>query len=78
MKAFADDNTDVVEMMISLLNRVENTLVKGENAGCQHFFLFPYCFPKPSSLRSLKVGMGLDCAVKSQLRELLQQISFSN
>ena len=33
LKAFADDKIDVVEMMISLLDRVENTVGKGENAG---------------------------------------------
>ena len=46
---------NVARIMISLLDRVENTLGKGENAGDQHFLLFPQCFPKPSSLRSLKV-----------------------
>ena len=35
--------------------RVKNIVGKGENAGYQHFLLFPQCFPKPSSLRSLKV-----------------------
>ena len=42
-------------MTISLCDRVENTVGKGESAGHQHFFLFPQCFPKPSSLESLKV-----------------------
>ena len=41
--------------MISLLDRIENNVGKGENAGNQHFLLFPQCFPKPSSLESLKV-----------------------
>ena len=41
LKAFADDKIDVVEMMISLLDRVENTAGKRENAGYQHFLLFP-------------------------------------
>ena len=54
LKAFADEKLDVVKMMISLLDSVENTLGKRENAGYQHFLLFPQCFPKPSSLRSLK------------------------
>ena len=31
---------DVVQMMISLLGRVENTVEKGENSGYQHFRLF--------------------------------------
>ena len=37
------------------LGRVENIVGKGENAGNQHFLLFPQCFTKPSSLGSLKV-----------------------
>ena len=48
-KAFADDKLIVAKMMIALLNRVENTVVKGENADYQHFLLFPQCFPKPPS-----------------------------
>ena len=46
-------------MMISLFERVENTVEKGENAGYQHFLLFPQCFTKPSSTRSFKVGIAL-------------------
>ena len=54
-KAFADDKLKAAEMKISLFDRVENTVGKGENAGYQHFLLFPQYFPKPSSLGSLKV-----------------------
>ena len=35
-------------MMISLYDRVENIVGKGENAGYQHFLLFPQCFQKAS------------------------------
>ena len=56
LKAFADDKLNVAQMTMSLSDRVENTVGKGENAGSQHFFLFPQCFPKLSSLGSLKVG----------------------
>ena len=35
-------------MIISVFNRVENTVGKGENAGFQHFLLFPQCFEKAS------------------------------
>ena len=42
-------------MMISQFDRLENNMGKGENAGNQHFLLFPQCFQKPSSLGSLKV-----------------------
>ena len=45
-------------MTISLFDREENTVGKGENAGYQHFLLFPQCFPKPlASLGSLKIGV---------------------
>ena len=50
LKAFADEKLHVAKMTISLLDRVGNTVVKGENAGYQHFLLFPQCFPKPFSL----------------------------
>ena len=56
-KAFADDKLKVDKMMISLLDRVENSVGKGENAGYQHFLLFPQCFPKPTCLGSLKSGL---------------------
>ena len=57
LEAYADDKIDVVKRMISLFERAEKTVGKGENAGYQHFLLFPQCFPKPSSLESLKVGI---------------------
>ena len=41
--------------MISLIDRIENTAGKEENAGYQNFLL--QCFPKPLSLRLLKVGI---------------------
>ena len=52
LKEFADKKLNVAKMTISLFDRVENTVGKGENAGYQHFLLFPLCFPKPSSLWS--------------------------
>ena len=36
--AFADDKLNVAKMMISRLDRAENTLGNGENAGYQNFF----------------------------------------
>ena len=53
MEAFADDKLNVTEMPISLCDRVENNVGKGENTGYQHFLLFPQCFPKLSSLESV-------------------------
>ena len=50
LKAVADDKLDIDKMTISLLERLENTEGKGEDAGYQHFLLFPQCFPGPSSL----------------------------
>ena len=55
LKAFADNKSKGAKMMISLFDRAENTVGKGENAGYQHVLLFPQCFPKLSSVGSLKV-----------------------
>ena len=57
LKAFADDNLHRVQLMEFLFNRIENIMGKGENAGNQHFLLFPICFQNASSLRLLKVGI---------------------
>ena len=46
LKAFADDKLNVNKMTISLSDRVENTEGKGENAGYQHFLIFPSVFSK--------------------------------
>ena len=53
LKAFADDIRNVTEILISLSDRIENIVGKGENAGCQHFLLFTQCFQKPSLSGSL-------------------------
>ena len=52
LRAFADNKLNVAKRAISLSDGVENTVGKGENAGYQHFLLFPQRFPKPSSLKS--------------------------
>ena len=46
--------------MKNVLGMVENILGKGENAGYQHFLLFPKCFKKPHSSGQEKS----DCVVK--------------
>ena len=46
-----------VALMISVFDRLENVAGKGENAGYQHFLLFPQCFQNASFLGSLKVGI---------------------
>ena len=43
--------------MIFDFDRVENIVRTGENAGYQHFLLFPQCFQKASFSGSLKVGI---------------------
>ena len=59
LKALADDNLKikVAKIMISLLDRVENIVEKGENAGYQHFLLFPQYFQKACFPGLLKVGI---------------------
>ena len=45
-KAFADDKIKVPKIMIFVCDRDENIVGKGENAGYQHFLLFPQCFQR--------------------------------
>ena len=44
IKAPADDKIDKTEKLKFILASVENIVVKRENAGYQHFLLFPQCF----------------------------------
>ena len=53
----ADDKINVNEKLKFDIGGVENIVGKGENAGYQHFLLFPQCFQKASSSGSLKVGL---------------------
>ena len=46
-------------MLISLFDKVENTMGKGENAGYQHFLLFPQCFQEAYFSGLLKVRIVL-------------------
>ena len=57
MKAFADNKINATEKLKFHLERVENIVGKGKNAGYQHFLLFPQCFQKASDTGSLKVGI---------------------
>ena len=57
LKAFADDKLNSTDKLKFVLGRVENIVRKGENAGYQHFLLFPQCFQMASFSRSLKVGI---------------------
>ena len=62
LKAVADDKSNVAAKLKFVLGRVENIVGKGENAGYQHFLLFPQCFQKASLLGVVK---SRDCVVKS-------------
>ena len=55
LKAFEDDKTFVTQKLKFVSGRVENVMGKGENAGHQHFRLFPQCFQKTSYTALLKV-----------------------
>ena len=57
LKRYADWKLNLAKMIIPPFDRVENTVGKGENAGCQHFLLFPKSFPDILSLESSEVGI---------------------
>ena len=57
LKACADNKINLIEKLKFALNRTENIVGKGENAGYQHFLLFPQCFQKLSFQEVLKVGI---------------------
>ena len=58
LKAFADDHSKVnLKTKFALGGGAENIVGKGNNAGYQHFLLFPQCFQKASFLGSVKVGI---------------------
>ena len=44
VKAFADDKSNVTQNVKSVYHKVEKIVERGENAGYQHFLLFPQCF----------------------------------
>ena len=45
-KALADKKLHATKIKISVIDRVENIVGKGENVGYQHFLLFLQCFQK--------------------------------
>ena len=63
-KAIADDKIHLNEKLKLVLKRVENIVGEGENAGNQHFLLFPQCFF--FKVVSFRVVNSRDCVVKSQ------------
>ena len=62
LKKFEDDKINVAEMTISLSDRVENTVEKGENAGYRHLLYFPALFSEAFFFRIVK---SRDCVIKS-------------
>ena len=40
LNTFGDEKLDTVQMMVSVFDKIENIVGKGENAGYQHFLLF--------------------------------------
>ena len=55
MKKFTAVKLVVARMMGYVSDSVENIVRKGENAGYQHFLLFPQCFQEVSLLPWFKV-----------------------
>ena len=43
--------------MISVTDKEENIVGKGENAGYQHFLIIPQCFRRPSFVGPRKLWM---------------------
>ena len=69
--------------MTSVFDRKENIVGKGENAGYQHFLLFPRCFQKASFLG---VVISRDCVVilstvlpvlSDHSREVMKVVSYN-
>ena len=49
LKVFADDKLNITQNIKVVFHRIANILGKEENAGYQHFLLFPHCFQKAFS-----------------------------
>ena len=76
MKAFADNKLNVSEKFKFVLERVENIVGKGENAGYQHFLFFPECFQKASVFKKAVKGQD-GKEVKSSFLMLLNTLACS-
>ena len=48
LKVLAQDKINMTENLNYFFGRLENIVGKGENAGYQHFLLFPQCFQMDS------------------------------
>ena len=49
LKAFADNKLNITQNVKVIFHSIENIVGKEENAGYQHFLLFPQCFQKAFS-----------------------------
>ena len=57
LRALADNELKVVQMIISVFDDIEKIVRKGENAGHQHFVLFLLYFSKVRSILSSKAKL---------------------
>ena len=57
LKAYADGKINVTQAIRFVVYRIENIVEIGENAGYQHFLLFPQCFHKLSIPETYKPGI---------------------
>ena len=64
LKAFSEDKRNLTKKMEFASVRIENIVGKEENAGYQHFLLFPQCFQKAPFSGSLKVGKATTTSFK--------------
>ena len=55
LKAFTVDKMNKAQTVTAIFDKVENIVGKGENAGYQHYLLFPQCFQRASYTGSLEV-----------------------
>ena len=54
LKAFADNKLNVTQNVKVFFHRIENIVGKEENAGYQHYLLFPQCYHKAFSSNASK------------------------
>ena len=66
LKVFTDEISNVTKTITFAFHKVENIGGKGENAGHQHFLLFPLCFLKAFFLRGIR---SCHCMVKGSVTE---------
>ena len=75
LKAFADNKLNVPRKIKFAFNKVENEVGKGDNAGYQHFLLFPQALQKSLSKgrknqglfgKGLRVNVHIDSPKKKQ------------